>query len=620
MQWPSKKRRLLSGLIVAAVIGAALCLAFAADGLLRVQLQCGDLLLRAGNLHQAAAVNEAIVIVGIDDKSLEELGRFSHWPRCHHARLVDTVAEAGARTIAFDVLFAEPAPGDDVLAASIRNAGNVVLPVVHTIGAATVPAEIGHSSASSVRPIPILEEAAVAVGHVSVFHDPDGVVRRVPVTVADEKGYEPALALAAVAGYLRRSEVLDSAVEGNAVSFAGRSIPVDGDSGMLVNYNGGRRGHGQTLSFGTVSFVDVMNGGIDPAFFEDKIVLVGATAGGLGDTFWTPMGEIVYGVEIHASAIETILSGDFLRPPCRAMTVVSILLLAVVAGGAVLRLRLTWAVLSVALLCLLYSIVAFSLFDRGMLLNMLYPPLAIIGASVGVGLHNVTSERAEKRAVTRTFGRYISPSVVEATLGALGAGQLKLGGQEQEVTVAFADVRGFTAASEKMQPDELVRVLNIYLSKVIQAVLDHGGMINKFGGDSVMAVWNVPNACPDHAFLAVKSAVTAQAAITELHAEADLPRMDWGIGINTGKAVAGNMGCEDRLEYSVIGDAVNTAARLAGATPGGKVWIGAGTFEPIKDLVTAEALPPLTLRGKQDTVEAYEVVNALDVRLSRSKV
>ncbi len=198
---------------------------------------------------------------------------------------------------------------------------------------------------------------------------------------------------------------------------------------------------------------------------------------------------------------------------------------------------------------------------------------------------------------------------MDKILAAAGKGELKLGGEEHEVTVAFADVRNFTSISEEIQPEELVRALNTYLSIIINAVLKYDGVINKFGGDSIMAVWNVPIESEGHALLAIKAAVYAQRAIKEMQEkETTLPKMEFGIGMNTGQAVAGSMGSEDRLEYSVIGDAVNTAARLAGATPGGKVWIGINTFSEAKDYIMAKPLDALVVKGKREPVEAYEVV------------
>jgi class 3 adenylate cyclase len=188
------------------------------------------------------------------------------------------------------------------------------------------------------------------------------------------------------------------------------------------------------------------------------------------------------------------------------------------------------------------------------------------------------------------------------------SGGLKLGGEERTVTVLFADVRNFTGISEKMQPSELVSVLNRYLSVIIRSVLRHEGMVNKFGGDSIMAIWNVPVDCKGHALMAAKAAFSAQQDLLDFQGKTpNLPRMEFGIGVNTGTVVAGNMGSVDRLEYSVIGDAVNTASRLAGITPGRRVWIGSETYEMIKDFVEAVPMEPVSLKGKSATFQTYEV-------------
>ena len=607
----TKRRRLLVGFTIAAIIGATLCLAFQFDLLYSMQQRSNDFLFQAANIYHESEPEERIVIISIDDKSLAQLGHFSHWPRSHHAQLVDMLAEAKARVVVFDILFSEPASGDEELAASIRNAGNVILPVVLTptvIDSKMIRQTI--QSEDFVKPLEIFEEGAIALGHANVFPDIDGVVRKISIAIGSGDDYEPALALAAVAKYLRRPKVIESPIEDNVLPFAGRSIPITGDNEMLINYLGSLPGTGGIVDFQTVSFVDVLNGETDLAIFQDTIVIIGSTASGVGDTFWTPAGLMMRGVEIHASAIHTILTGNFLKPASSAVTIISILALALLCGLAVLRLRTLWATLSVAFLFIAYFLTAFSFFDNGIVLNTLYPSLTIAGIFVGVNLYNLIAERSEKREITETFGRYISQSVVDKILSALDEDELKLGGKEQEMTVAFADVRGFTSISEKMQPEELVRALNTYLSIVINSVLKHDGMINKFGGDSVLAVWNVPIECKEHALLATKAAVSAQRAIKELQEkETTIVKMEFGIGINTGKAVAGNMGAEDRLEYSVIGDTVNTAARLASATPSGRVWIGVNTFEQVKDYIQAKPLDPLLVKGKDKPIQAYEVVD-----------
>jgi len=608
-----RRKRFLAGLLTAIIVGVTFCFIAQFNLLHGIQLHASDFIFKAANLHTETDPDPNIVIVAIDDKSLDQLGHFSSWSRSYHAHLIDILAEAEARVVVFDVLFAEPAPDDDQLAASMGNAGNVVLPLVRTF-------TVHHSSVSGdtitfgdvVRPLRTFEESAITVGHANMLPDEDGVVRRLPLIIPDGEYHEPSLALATVAKYLRRSEVIESPVNDTSLPFAGRSISLDSTNSMLINYTDDSAA---PLSFKTVSYVDVLRGDTPSTVFQDKIVIIGATAVGLGDTLWTPMGRMMNGVELHASAMHTILTGNFLNSASTSVTITSILVLALLCGLIVLRFRALWATLLTVFLGTAYFVAAFSFFDHGIMLNMLYPPLTIVGAFVGVNVYSATAERAEKREITRTFGRYVSPSVVDRILAASGEGELKLGGKEHEVTVVFADVRSFTSISENMQPEELVGALNIHLSAVIEAVLKYDGIVNKFGGDSVMAIWNAPIDCKQHALLATKAAVSAQWAIKELQdKESALPEMQFGIGVNTGQVVVGNMGSEDRLEYSVIGDSVNTAARLANAAPGGKVWIGANTFAQVKDYVTAEPLEPLVVKGKRQPVQAYEVIDIPNCR------
>ncbi len=184
------------------------------------------------------------------------------------------------------------------------------------------------------------------------------------------------------------------------------------------------------------------------------------------------------------------------------------------------------------------------------------------------------------------------------------------GGEEREVTVVFADLRGFTTLADCIPPKELVAVLNTYLSTVVRIFRKYEGMIDKFGGDSIMAVWNAPRDCREHALLATQAAVGAERAVTELKKrQPALPKIDFGIGINSGKVIAGNIGCEDCKDYTVIGDAVNIAARLTGTVPGGRVWITADTFDLARDYISAKLLEPIEVKGKRYPVKAYEVTD-----------
>jgi adenylate cyclase len=202
-------------------------------------------------------------------------------------------------------------------------------------------------------------------------------------------------------------------------------------------------------------------------------------------------------------------------------------------------------------------------------------------------------------------------TVTASALGGVsGEREPGFGGERREVTVAFADIRGFTTLAECLSPEELITVLNTYLAAVIKAFLKHGGVIDKFGGDSIMAVWNAPGDCPAHALQATVAAIEAQQAVKELQRrESTLPKIGFGIGINTGKVTAGYIGCEDRMEYSVIGDTVNIASRLSDAVPAGKVWATLSTFELVEDYLSTKPLAPLAVKGKRQRVKAYEVLD-----------
>jgi adenylate cyclase len=292
----------------------------------------------------------------------------------------------------------------------------------------------------------------------------------------------------------------------------------------------------------------------------------------------------------------------------------AILLLTVLCALAVLKFKPHWAAISAVSLCILYFIIAFSLFDRGIMLNMLHPPLALAATFAFVNVHNVVYERAEKSEITRTFGRYLFPPLVDKILQASREDRLKLGGETHEISVMFIDARRFTSLSENIRSEAVVNALNTYLGVIVDAIKKHGGMISNFGGDSIMAIWNVPIESDDHALQATKAAISTQRAIRELQErEPALLLMKFGIGVNTGNAVAGNMGSEDYLQYSVIGDVVNVAARLTGDAPGGKVWLGEQTLAAIGNCIDTKPLELLTLKGRHDTIQAYEVIDNSDL-------
>jgi adenylate cyclase len=359
-----------------------------------------------------------------------------------------------------------------------------------------------------------------------------------------------------------------------------------------------------------VSYGDVISGDFDPAVVKNKIVLIGMTATGELDTWAVPTSaNKVSGVLIHATAMDTILRQRFLTETGIGVTLVTMLLLVGIIAFALPRLRLRWGAVITVGLFLGYLVASFLAFDRGYIIDMLYPLLMLPIVYVSSIIYMIVTEQSDKRFIKELFGKYVSLPVAEEIVSLADTGKLKLGGEQREVTVLFADIRHFTQMSEQMSPDATVNMLNTYLSVIIDRVLANDGMVNKFAGDNIMAVWNAPQLQSEHARLAVKAAGEAQQKITELQqSDPSLPQVQFGIGINTGEALAGNVGSSGRVEYTVIGDAVNLASRICGAAPGSEVWIGPETYHQAKDYLEVEELEPQTFKGKTERVVTYRVI------------
>jgi adenylate cyclase len=257
-------------------------------------------------------------------------------------------------------------------------------------------------------------------------------------------------------------------------------------------------------------------------------------------------------------------------------------------------------------------IVSIALFnsDQKVIMNLVYPAI-LLPAMFLVGLaHRITAERADRRELSDLFGRYASPQIMETLSESADRGELNLGGSLREVTVLFADLRGFTGVSERLPPAEVVMFLNQAFDIMIKSIARNDGIVNKFGGDMVMGIWNAPHDVDDHALKACRAAseALAEMAARELSIPDD-PDAKFGFGINTGQAVAGNVGSAGRLEYSVIGDPVNVGSRLCGIAGGGEIYIGERTRELAGHHVEVEALGPQTLKGRSKPVEAFKVLS-----------
>jgi adenylate cyclase len=543
-----------------------------------------------------------IVILAIDDATLKTYGKWSEWRRSLHAQAIDNLNQAGAQVIAFDILFADSSKDDVALAGSIEKAGNVVIPVV---GVEPLPtAKSGISYEQFILPTDILEKATLSLGHANVVPDGDGVVRRVPLSVTDGSGKTyPAFSLAILYALFSQQLPNEFTQQENKLFLLGRDIPVDHSNQLLINYTS------LDNSYEILSYGDVIEGNFSPSLVENKIVLVGMAATAELDTWFVPVSSTkVPGVWIHANVMDTILRQRFLIDINWQITLMVMLLITIMGALALPRMKLRWGGILMSVMFLGYLSAVFLSFDNGYVLNVLYPATLIPIVYFANVFCIVVAEQSDKRLIKDLFGRYVSPQVATEILELTDAGRLELGGEQRIVTVLFADIRGFTQMSEKMSPKEVIDMLNNYLSIGIEKVLMNDGMINKFAGDNIMAIWNAPKSLENHALLAVKAAYEAQSAIKEYQQDSTaLLKVQFGFGINTGEAVAGNMGSLGRAEYTVIGDSVNLASRICGAAPGGETWIGQETYNLVKEYIEAEELEKQHFKGKSEPVTVYRV-------------
>jgi adenylate cyclase len=554
-------------------------------------------------LFLARAPSPNIVVVGIDDDSLQTYGQWP-WPRDLHAQAVDNLVAAGAQVIAFDVLFADSTQYDEQLAISMVNAGNVVV----TMAGTQTPTNSGDGLVfdSFLVPISPILEAAANIGHANIIPDSDGKVRRLPLVIKDREGYfYPSFSLAAL--YTMASMPLpDTYVrdKGNLYLLL-RDVPVDSSYDLRINYSA------EASSRPYLSYGKVISGDFDPAVVKNKVVVIGMTATGELDTWEIPTSaEKVPGVFIQAAAMDTILRSQFLSNIGTVSNLLIMLLITAIVALVLPRLRLKWGGLAVFVLFAAYIIVSFFVFDSGHILNLVYPPLLLALTFIASVITMIVMEQADKRFVKDLFGRYVSPQVASQILTLADSGQLQLGGEQREATILFADIRGFTKLSESMAPKDIVNMLNAHLGVAIDRVLANGGMVNKFAGDNIMAVWNAPQPQAEHARLACKAACEIQHGLAELQEkDPSLPRAQFGIGINTGQVVAGNVGSSGRTEYTVIGDAVNLASRICSATPATEIWIGPETYRQTQEIAECITLELQTFKGKTEKVAVYRLIS-----------
>lgn len=569
--------------------------------------------------------NTSIKLIKIDSKSLEAVGQFP-WDRSVYARLIERLANGGARAIGLDVMMPEPSKDpeqDRALAEMVAKYNQVVLPVNFSFPAKQQAVDALEYERIEV-PAAVIGAHSDQLAHVNVFPDRDLKVRRLIVGLPEQGGgmveaFSVKLANFALSERekVRWEEEERRWYKGDAV------IPVNARNQVMIQYySSPRQEKDLATGYDAFSFVDVLEGRIDGRLFENDIVLIGPYATGLQDEYMTPMSNSVkmYGVEIHANMVQSILDNKFWNELPKPWGIALMAALSVLAALLFDRLRSRAALLAYAGAAVVY-VLAFIGVSEGLHLYMpiVYPLLALTLAYLYSIVSHYIAERRERNRVTGMFGRFVPKAVVDHLLSS--GEEVRLGGQRMDISVMFVDIRGFTTLSEKLEPEQVIQFLNEYLDVCTKAVFQYNGTLDKFIGDGVMAIFGAPVAISNHAEAAVLAALEMKRQTAAMEARL-MERLGFtvrfGVGIHCGPAIVGNIGSEAlRLDYTAIGDTVNLAARLESNAKPGQILISKALRERIGEAFEVTCIGDIKVKGKELPVTVYEVVSETSMNDSK---
>ena len=565
------------------------------DAWRRLELKGYDLLMVASAPGKSAL---PITIVGIDQPSLAQIGKWP-WPRRTHGQLLEQLNRAGAMVVAFDILLSEPSNVEDdkLFAAAIAKAGNVVL-----------TADLVYQETQYVRqwlrvePIDAFKAAGAANGLATIPRDPDLVLRRMPEG-KDVFWRE----------IIRRVNLVRPGLIEEPPSLEGK----------MIGYVG------PDHTFPYVSYYQALHADTElpPGIFQDQIVVVGRNVksametGGNEDNFATPFtgwtGWLTPGAEVHANALESALSRRSVTPLSWTW---NLALLVFVIGTSVMMMR-RWRPLvsGAAGLILITAIVVgdWWLFAQ---LNLWLPAMAatisVLMVYAGLGGHAYFSEQRQRRETRHAFSMYLSSEVVDEIMA--HPEKLQLGGERSEVTLLFTDLAGFTNISEELGPEQVAQLLNEHFSRATAIIKRHGGTVNSFIGDAIMAMWGAPLVDKKQALNACLAARDMQADMRLLRADLTLrglPPITMRVGVNTGQAIVGNLGALERFNYGAIGDSVNLAARLEGINKlyGTEILMSGATIQQLDGALPLRQVDRVIVKGKSEAVDIYTISENLQV-------
>lgn len=549
--------------------------------------------------------SDQIVIVAIDQKSIDELGPLP-WSRALYAALIKRLSASPPRAIAFDLVFAQPTPDDPLFASAIQESGNVLLAAA-PVHAAAFPPQSEHLPSFDVIILPetALREAARETGHRMIVPDADQIVRRVPTGVEANNLRYAALGLSAAAQFLDSPIQFD--LSRRAVMVGSTHIPVDEFGNTLLNFSSPTRG------FRTVSFVDVIRGIVPPTTFSDKLVFVGTLGASQAESYAIPLqlGEAqVTAVQLQANLSNMLLS----IPPLTLQNqgalgqLAVILVVALLAGLTLPHIRPLYAAAVTIVYLLGLLLYAFEMFNRGIIVHVVYPTIALLLTFGLVTTFRYLSEERRRQFLTALFRRYVPPESLGRIVDAIDRGELPLSGTRRMVTVLYADFRGFATLSEGLAPEALLDLVNRYIELTLHPIQSRGGTVSKPMGDSLVAIWNAPLDQPDHTTRALLSAVEIRRNINRFQeSRSEDERLNFGIGLATGWAVLGNISALGKTEYTLVGDTVNIAARISAFANNNQILSDAATAANPPPGIETRELSPVRIRGRKEPLPIWEI-------------
>jgi adenylate cyclase len=607
-----------------------------------------------------------VTVVDIDEASLEKFGQWP-WPRTRIADMVTDLTKLGAVAIGFDIMFAESdrlnpdaaadtfrnldeetraklralPSNDQILADAMQNSrvilGETGLPQVSRELDNTLPvtglAMLGEDATrfmfdfpGLLRNTPVLERAASGRGLLTIKPERDGIVRRVPMITQAQGTTMPSLSfemLRVVTGTDTIFIKTDKAAGMQSIGVNGFRIPTDLNGQLWVHF----AHHDPQI---VVSAADVLEGKVEPEKIKGKLILIGTSAAGLNDIKTTPVDPAMPGVEIHAQVLESALTRTVLAQPFYGAAVEffsAMLLGLLVIAFAPMFGPITLVVVGALFAGLLIGTSWYFYTQHRLLIDFTYPLLSTTLIYLTLIFSSFVREQAQRRQIRSAFGQYLSPALVEQL--AQSPEKLVLGGEEREMTIMFSDVRGFTTISEsyKHDPQGLTSLMNRFLTPLTNAILARKGTIDKYMGDAIMAFWNAPLDDREHQLNACEAALDMLERIDGLNKEREREAQDGGhayipinvgVGLNTGTCVVGNMGSDQRFDYSVLGDSVNLASRLEGQSKeyGFPIIVGSKTALAVKDRFAILELDFIMVKGKKEPEVIYAIAGRQDTAQS----